>query len=159
MTFKKNQNLLSIIKKSKLSQVIALLVFTFSLIHLNFIESEARTIFLPSQYISYSPSKSEAKIYGEQNLTVSISNFEDADDGDICKFLFAQYGRESAGVVYEKEAEYRSNSCQQTLTKEEQIYQAWTISVQILTNNGNFRNDSSYLFKAGPVGVVTLDAQ
>ena len=140
---------------------IKLVAFTFlllvlSILSFNQTSTSARTMFLPAENIAYSPARNEAKLYKEEDLVVSIVNFSDAKNGDRCKFLFAQYGREAQGIIYEKESEYRDNRCQQTLKAEEQIHQGWSISIQITTEAGIFRNDSNYLFKSGPVGVVTL---
>jgi hypothetical protein len=147
------------IKKIKFSQVIATLILFFSLFALNFTAvsvSASRSIFLPSEYIYYSPEKANSKLYKEEDLKISIKNFEDAGNGDKCKFLFFKYGKEAAGTVYEKESSYQNGVCEQVLKVDEQTYQGWSISVLVETAKGVFRNDTSYLFKSGPIGVVSL---
>lgn len=156
MTFQKIQKK---IKKIKLTSALATAALAISIINLNFITASSRMVFLPSEYISYSPAKSEAKIYGDQDLTIAISDFSDAQNGDTCQFYFAEYGRETAGTIYQKEAEYQNGKCEQILTAEEQNLQAWSISIRIKTQKNTFRNDTSYLFKAGPVGVVNVDVE
>jgi hypothetical protein len=157
MQIKTIKNITEKIKISQIKKLCILFGLAFLLVP---ISGQARMLFLPSEYISFSPTKGESEIFREKDLKITLENFDEADNNNECKFIFKEYGKpQTENNTKTYTVNYENGKCEYIFKAQEQIYQSWDIGIELKISDGTvFRNDTSYLFKAGAISVVNIAA-
>jgi hypothetical protein len=136
---------------------LSVLILSFQNTSVNTKAASRRPSLLPSENVIYSPNKENSKVFGKEDLIITMQNFSDSINGSTCKLDIVEYGSSNATIISTKTSTVQNQSCQFIFEKQAQTEQGWEMKLTLENSNGtSFIYQNAYLFKLGAISVVEV---